>query len=140
MYDAFENDVRFEETDAQGIVFYGNYVTYQDETFTEYLDAIGYEYATFADRGWDVHVVNVELDYRGSAEFRDRLVNSMRISSIRDSSLTFEYQCRRKDDGEVLAEGTVTHVAVGDDGSPTRVPDDFREAVIEFQDEPPEPV
>jgi acyl-CoA thioester hydrolase len=140
MYDAFENDVRFEETDAQGIVFYGNYVTYQDETFTEYLDAIGYEYATFADRGWDVHVVNVELDYRGSAEFRDRLVNSMRISSIRDSSLTFEYQCRRKDDGEALGAGAVRHGADGDDGSPTRVPDDFREAVIEFQDEPPEPV
>lgn len=140
MHDVFENDVRFAETDAQGIVFYGNYVTYQDETFTEFLDAIGYEYATFADRGWDVHVVNVELDYRGSAEFRDRLVNAFRVSSIRDSSLTFEYECRRKEDDEVLVEGTVTHVAVGDDGSPTRVPDEFREAVVEFQDEPPEPV
>ena len=140
MHDVFENDVRFEETDAQGIVFYGNYVTYQDEAFTEYLDAIGYEYATFADRGWDVHVVNVELDYRGSAEFRDRLVNAIRIASISDSSLTFEYQCRRKSDDEVLTEGTVTHVAVDDSGSPTRVPDAFREAVIKFQDEPPEPV
>ena len=28
----WENRVRFEETDLQGVVFYGNYVTYQDET------------------------------------------------------------------------------------------------------------
>ena len=140
MHDVYENDVRFEETDAQGIVFYGNYVTYQDEAFTEYLDAIGFGYESFQDRNWDVHVVNVELDYRGSAEFRDRLVNAVRISAISESSLTFEYECRRKADDEVLAEGSVTHVAVDETGTPTRVPDEFREAVVEFQDEPPEQV
>lgn len=140
MHDVYENDVRFEETDAQGIVFYGNYVTYQDETFTEYLDAIGFGYESFQERSWDVHVVNVELDYRGSAEFRDRLVNAIRISAINESSLTFEYECRRKADGEVLAKGSVTHVAVDETGTPTRIPDEFREAVIEFQDTPPEPV
>lgn len=140
MHDVYENDVRFEETDAQGIVFYGNYVTYQDEAFTEYLDAIGFGYESFQDRNWDVHVVNVELDYRGSAEFRDKLVNAVRISSISESSLTFEYECRRNADDEVLAVGSVTHVAVDETGTPTRVPDEFRKAVVEFQDEPPEPV
>ena len=140
MYDIYENTVRFEETDAQGIVFYGNYVIYQDEALTAYLAEVGYPYREFEKSGWDVHVVNLELDYRGSAEFRDRLVSAVRSNAIDDSSIEFEYQCRRKADDEVLAEGSLTHVAVGEDGSPTRVPQQFRDAVVEFQDEPPEPV
>jgi acyl-CoA thioester hydrolase len=140
MYDVYENTVRYEETDAQGIVFYGNYVTYQDEAFTAYLAEVGYPYEEFEGGEWDVHVVNVELDYRGSAQFRDRLVNAVRVDAINESSIEFEYQCRRKADGEVLVEGTVTHVAVGRDGSPTRVPQEFRDAVVEYQEAPPDPV
>jgi acyl-CoA thioester hydrolase len=139
MYDVYENSVRFEETDAQGIVFYGNYVTYQDEAVTEFFNAVGYGYEDFEERDWDVRIVNVELDYRGSATFRDDLVNSIRVSAINESSIEFEYECRRADDDEVLVEGSVTHVVV-EDGKTTRVPDGVREAVVEFQDEPPEPV
>lgn len=139
MHEVFENTVRFAETDAQGIVFYGNYATYQDETFTEFMEAVGYPYDEIEAQGWDVHVVNLELNYRKPAEFRDRLTNGMRVTAIEESSLEFAYECRNAD-GELLVEGTVVHVAVDESGSPTRVPDEFREAVVEFQDEPPEPV
>lgn len=140
MHDVYENTVRFAETDAQGIVFYGNYIIYQDEAFTSYLDAVGYGYEQIEASGWDVHVVNVELDYLGSAQFRETLVNAVRTDAINETSIEFAYECRRKRDDEVLAAGTVTHVAVDETGTPTRVPEEFREAVVAFQDEPPEPV
>ena len=139
MHEVYEHAVRFAETDAQGIVFYGNYATYQDETFTEFMDAVGYPYDEIDEHGWDVHVVNLELSYRAPARFRDRLRNAMRVSSIGDSSIEFEYECRNAD-GEPLVEGSVTHVVVDESGSPIRVPDDFREAIVEFQDEPPNSV
>ncbi len=139
MLEVFENRVRFEETDAQGIVFYGNYVTYQDETFTEYMEAIGFPYDQLREQAWDVHVVNVEIDYRAQATFRDRLINSMRVSAIHNSSIEFEYECRRPADETLIVEGSVTHVAVDEEG-PIRVPDEFRDAVVAAQEEPPEPV
>lgn len=139
MHEVFENTVRFEETDAQGVVFYGNYVTFQDETFTEYLDAIGYSYETLREAAWDVHVVHLDLDYRAPAGFRDRLRHAIRVSAIRESSIELDYECRNEDD-DVVAEGGLVHVAVDESGSTTRVPDEFREAVVAFQDEPPEPV
>ncbi|MFQ3319223.1 MAG: acyl-CoA thioester hydrolase [Natronomonas sp.] len=139
MHEVFENVVRFEETDAQGIVFYGNYATFQDETFTAFMEAIGYPYSEIEEHGWDVHVVNLELNYRKPAEFRDTLHNAMRVTAIKESSIEFAYECRN-DAGELLVEGTVVHVAVDESGAPTRVPDEFREAVAAFQDEPPEPV
>ncbi len=140
MQNVYENIVRFEETDAQGIVFYGNYVTYQDETFTEYMEALGFPYDELRRQDWDVHVVNMELNYRAPAEFRDRLANAMRVSAIRDSSIEFAYECRRARDDTVLVDGTVTHVVIGQDGSAIRVPDEFRDAVVAFQTDPPEPV
>ncbi|HET9531211.1 MAG TPA: hotdog domain-containing protein, partial [Blastocatellia bacterium] len=36
--------VRFAETDLQGIVFNGNYLTYYDVAWTEYFRAIGLRY------------------------------------------------------------------------------------------------
>ncbi|MFO7925075.1 MAG: acyl-CoA thioesterase [Halobacteriota archaeon] len=137
MHEVFENTVRFEETDAQGIVFYGNYATYQDEAFNEYMEAIGFPFDAVDDREWDAHVVNMELRYRGPATFRDRLTNSLRVSRIGNSSIEFAYECRDAD-GELLVDGSVTHVVVDESGSPTRVPDGLRDAIVAFQDEPPE--
>lgn len=137
MHEVFENTVRFEETDAQGIVFYGNYATYQDEAFNEYMEAIGFPFDAVNERGWDAHVVDVALRYRKPATFRDRLTNALRVARIGNSSIEFAYECRNAD-GELLVDGSVTHVVVDDSGSPMRVPDDLRDAIVAFQDEPPE--
>ncbi|WP_222845551.1 acyl-CoA thioesterase [Natronomonas salsuginis] len=137
MHEVFENTVRFEETDAQGIVFYGNYATYQDESFNEYMEAIGFPFDAVDEREWDAHVVDVALRYRKPATFRDRLTNSLRVTRIGDSSIEFAYECRNAD-GELLADGSVTHVVVDESGSPMRVPDELRNAIVAFQDEPPE--
>lgn len=140
-HDVYENRVRFAETDQQGVVFYGNYVTFQDEAFSAYLREIGYAYERMEADGWDVHVAHVDLDYRSPARFEDRIVNAMRVESVGESSMTGAYRARLADDDTLLAEGHVTHVAVDPEtGRPTRVPDAFREAVVEFQDVPPDPV
>ncbi|MFB6164564.1 MAG: acyl-CoA thioesterase [Haloarculaceae archaeon] len=137
----WENRVRFEETDKQDVVFYGNYVTYQDETVSQYLREIGYSYQDVASAGWDIHVVNVDLNYRGQATFADRLVHRIRVTAIGESSIAWAYEARRGDDDALVVEGSVTHVAVDEDtGEPTRVPEDFREAVAAFQADAPEGV
>jgi len=132
-----ENRVRFEETDLQGIVFYGNYFTYMDVVHNEHLRQL----EAGPGSGWSEHVVHVDMDYRGQATFDDVLVNRHRFSSIGDSSMETEYRCLRKADGELLAEGGAIYVAVDDDtGDTVRVPDAFRESVVASQADPPDPV
>lgn len=135
--EVFENQVRFEETDLQGIVFYGNYATYQDETVSEFMRRVGYGYDQVTARDWDIHVVNLELDYHGQASFDDWLVNGLRIDRIGDASIEFAYRCRKRETEELVAEGGVTHVAVDAAGDTIPVPDAFREAVASFQTVPP---
>lgn len=136
--EVFENRVRFAETDAQGIVFYGNYTIFQDETVTEFLRQIGYAYDDMTREDWDIHVVHLDLDYRGQATVGDELVNGVRVDRIGHTSIDFSYAARQKNTGELLVKGDVTHVAVDESGDPMRVPDAFREAVADFQRIPPE--
>jgi acyl-CoA thioester hydrolase len=138
-HDVWETRVRFAETDAQGVVFFGEYLTYLDETFAAFLEAIDYPYDQLVAEGWETHVVNVDVDYHGTAGFTDDLVCGTYVSAIRNSSLTFEWRCRRGE--ETLASGSVTHVAVdAESGASVRVPDSFREAVVAFQSVAPDPV
>lgn len=135
--DVYRARVRFEETDMQGIVFYGNYATYQDEAVSEFMRRIGYGYED-EWRGWDVHVAHLDLDYRGQATFGDVVVNGVRVDRIGESSIEWSYAARLAEGGDRLAEGGLVHVAVDESGEPTPVPDGFREAVAEFQTVPPE--
>ncbi|MFC6763885.1 acyl-CoA thioesterase [Natrinema soli] len=130
----FENRVRFAETDQQGIVFYGEYFTFQDEAVSAFFRGLGYGYDDMLEDGWQIHVVNTELNYRAGAEFEDVIVNELRVADIGTASLEYEYRATRKHDDEILADGTVTQVAVDlETEEPTRIPDEFRDAVAAFQ-------
>jgi len=133
-----ENRVRLAETDAQGIVFYGNDVEYQDETPSTVVADFGFD-RDDPDRDCDSRAVDVELD-DDSAAFRDRLVHDRRVDTVRDSSLTMAYRCRRAADGACLVERSVTRVMVGEDGRSIRISERFGEVVREYRDVPPDPV
>ncbi|MBZ6496041.1 acyl-CoA thioesterase [Natrinema longum] len=130
----FENRVRFAETDQQGIVFYGEYFTFQDEAISAFFREVDYSYGRMHERGWQTHVVNAELNYRAGAEFGDTIVNELAVTEMGTSSFTSDYRARRKSDGEPLVEGSVTHVAVDlETEEPIAIPDEFRDAVAAFQ-------
>lgn len=146
-----ETRVRFDETDLQGVAYFGEYFTYMDEAYTAYLRRLGTTYGDVVADGWTTHVVHAEMDYLAAAEFEDRLEHGFRITGFGRSSFRAEYRAsvaatdemvaggETTTTGETVAEGEVVHVAVGtEDGDPIPVPDDFREQVAAFQDDPPE--
>lgn len=126
--------VRFEETDMQGIVFYGNYLTYMDMAHNEQLRRLD----AGPGEDWHEHVVHTELDYRGQARFGDIVEHYTRFVRIGESSMETEYVATNEA-GELLVEGGGVYVAVDEEsGEPVRVPDAFRAAVAAAQDRPPE--
>lgn len=136
-----EHRARFADTDQEGVVFYGTYVTYADEAFNAYLRAIGHDYDRIRADGWGLRVVTTELEYHESAHAGDRLQGAVRVESIGESSIDTACRILRPEDDVVLAAATTTHVAVDDAGESTvRVPEKFRQAVVAFQDVPPDPV
>jgi acyl-CoA thioester hydrolase len=135
--EGFEMRVRFEEADPQGVMFFGNYFIYQDESLYEYLRESGYPNKRLQAEDWDVHVVHVEMDYRRPAEFEDVVSNSLEVTAIGDTSITVDYEARAADTDELLAAGGIKYVAVDENGRPTTVPAEFRAAVRDYQNEAP---
>lgn len=57
--------VRYADTDAQGHVYFANYLVYFDIGTTDYMKAIGYSYEKLLEEGYDFFTVSsVSLPWR----------------------------------------------------------------------------
>jgi acyl-CoA thioester hydrolase len=126
--------VRYNETDAQGHVFFGNYLNYFDIGLLEYTRALGYTYVDMVATGVDMFYVEANCQYKGRAYFDDLLHVHTRIGHIGNTSFAFEFAIYRQPADEMIATGRITAVAVDiETEQPIRVPDELREAVTRFE-------
>jgi acyl-CoA thioester hydrolase len=125
--DAFRLAVRvyWEDTDAAGIVFYANYLTYFERARTEWLRSLGFDQERLrADVGIAFVVAETALRYRLPARLDDMLDVTVRVAHVGQASLGLTQQAWRGHD--LLAEGTI-RVGCVELGTfrPRRVPDDI---------------
>ena len=126
--------VRFAETDMQGHVFFGHYLTYFDEALTQYLRAIGFVYQDFLNAGVDFFYIHSECDYKARAFFEDVLNVRARVGNIGNSSVTFEFAAFKEHNDESVATGKIVAVVIDPQTKkPVRVPGVFREAVAKYE-------
>ncbi len=126
--------VRFIETDQQGHVFFGHFLTYFDVALTEYLKTINYGYDQFLEAGIDFFYVESLCQYRDRAFFDDILHVHARIAKIGNSSFTFEFAIFESVSQRFIANGHIVAVAVDRSTTkPVRAPEGFRQAVDRFE-------
>jgi acyl-CoA thioester hydrolase len=144
--------VRYAETDAQGHVFFGHYLSYFDVGLIEYMRAIGYHYPDMVASGVDMYYVEANCQYKGRAYFDDLLHVHTRIGHIGNTSFAFEFAvCRampishgmddaqavvddKQPGNEPIATGKIIAVTVDvETEQPIHVPEDLREAVRRFE-------
>lgn len=112
--------VRYAETDAMGVVYYGNYLAYFEDGRVAYLQRKGIPYSEMEAAGVYMPVAEAYCKYRAPARFEDELTVETSIAAAGRANVRFDYVVRRG--GEVLAEGYTVHAARGRDGRPVRIP------------------
>ncbi|GEM84677.1 acyl-CoA thioesterase [Meiothermus hypogaeus] len=119
--------VRWAETDPQGIVFNGHYLTYFDVGITEYWRALGIPYPSTIERfGVDLFVVKATVEYHAPARYDDELDIGVRVGRIGNSSMQFVLGIFRGK--EHLISGEVIYVAAdAQTRKPQTVPQALRE-------------
>ncbi len=121
--------VRYSDTDAQGIVFNGNYATYFDDTLTDLFDEIGYRWGEV-----EIVLARMEIDFRSPARLGETLVTGARVERIGRTSLTVRMATWEQQTERLVAEAKQIHVAVsGDELRPVPVPDDLLAAIESVQ-------
>lgn len=130
--------VRWAETDMQGVVFNGHYLTYFDVAITEYWRATGYPYpSTLEHFGVDLYVVKASLEYHAPARYDDLLEVYARVGRLGNSSIQYLLGIFRGQDH--LVSGEVIYVTADPQTRKSvRVPEALREAIAALENKPGE--
>ena len=104
--DSIKIKVRFNDTDAMGVVHFKNYLIYFDDGFISFMNNIkNPDTIENAVRSGIVFPVKkIEIVYEASAQFGDYILVKTRIKKIGDKSITFLHDLYREFDNVLLAK------------------------------------
>ncbi len=135
--------VRYEETDAMSVVYYGKYFVFFEVARTEYLKNIGYNYVNIERDGFYFVVAESNCKYFNPARYDDDLKIFAKIEYVKNSSFNFLYNIVKKSKNENenssepdanIAKGNTVLVCVDNEGfRPRRIPDYLRKAIQNFE-------
>lgn len=126
--------VRFADTDLQGIVFNGNYMTYYDVAWTEYFRAVGFEWKDLISLGVDTVLARTSMVFKSPARFDEILEVHTRVSRIGNTSLNFEFEIYPQNEDRLINTATSLYVCVDPKAlTSTPVPDLLRQRINAFE-------
>lgn len=121
--------IYYHDTDAGGIVYYGQYLCYLEEARTEFLEQKNMSVALFKERGLAYAVRECHVHYRSPARYGDTLVCLAKLKKTTAATLVFDQTIHDKKDGRLIVEAEVSLVCLNSEFKPTSIPDDLRERI-----------
>jgi acyl-CoA thioester hydrolase len=105
---SFPVRVYFENTDAGGVVYHGEYFKFLERARTEWLRHLGFDHQGLArNHGMVFVVTSMAIDFQKAARLDDHLAVSVRLESLGKVRCVFVQDIRRDDQVIVLAKVTV---------------------------------
>ncbi len=107
-----EHRVIYADTDAGGVVYYGNYFRWFEAGRRELLRSLKIDYNALHKNGILTPVVEAHCNYLKPARYDDLVVIETGISEVKERSIKFENKVFRKKGKELLASGHTINVFV----------------------------
>lgn len=123
-----------QHTDHAGVMWHGAYVAWLEEARVEALAAAGLSYSAMAGMGLEMPVVSMTVAYRRSIRHGDKIVLESQCGS--QSGVRWPWRSRFVLDEQVMAEGRVELVILGDGRLLRQPPDAIRPALAALQGGP----
>jgi acyl-CoA thioester hydrolase len=118
--------VYYEDSDAQGVVYYANYFRFMERARTEWIRSLGVEQDVMmqGDRRIFV-VVDTRAQFILPARFNDMLAVTARLVELSRASFLIEQEIYRNTiDGQLLCRGTIRAAYLDADTlKPVRLPE-----------------
>ncbi|SNR81375.1 acyl-CoA thioester hydrolase [Humidesulfovibrio mexicanus] len=119
--------VSYGETDAMGVLYYGEYLHIFERARGQFLRERGMSYNVVEERGIILPVREAWCRYRVPARYDDLLWVHSGVAQWGRASITIVYECRTEDKSTLTAQGYTVHPTVNREGKPVPVPDWFKE-------------
>ncbi|MCL2505457.1 MAG: tol-pal system-associated acyl-CoA thioesterase [Alphaproteobacteria bacterium] len=121
-------DIRiyYEDTDAEGVVYYANYLKFAERGRVEFLRSLGIDLQqVFREHDLYMVVRRVEADYLAPARLDELVTVTSEVTECKNSSFIMTQTIHK--DGKTLCSLAVTCVAVGAaHGKPVRLPNQIK--------------
>jgi acyl-CoA thioester hydrolase len=133
-----EDRVRWGDVDAARIIFYGAYIRFFEIAETELFRTVGLPYGVAFDE-LDIWLprVHLECDFRRAARLDDLLVVSVFVGKFGHKSFRLNFEVRRKDETEIVADAHFVLASVRRDSFETvPVPYELKQRLAPFTEPP----
>jgi len=123
---SFPVRVYFENTDAGGVVYHGEYLKFLERARTEWLRHLGFDHQSLARNHGVIFVVtSMAIDFAKAARLDDTLAVSVRLESLGKVRCVFLQEVRREDEVLVKAKVTVASLTA-ETFKPAEIPEALR--------------
>ncbi len=107
--------VRFSDTDAAGILYFGSFATYFDENFLGILRYYGLDWEAHKKLDFLLPIIEHKTSFHHPLKFGDEVEVLCYVSRIGNHSFTTNHVIVNKETGEICASGYISRVVVGYD-------------------------
>jgi acyl-CoA thioester hydrolase len=123
---SFPVRVYFENTDAGGVVYHGEYLKFLERARTEWLRHLGFDHQALARNHRLVFIVSsLAIEFVKPARLDDTVAVSVKLESLGKVRCGFAQEIRRED--EVLVKAKVTVASVNAESfKPIEIPEALR--------------
>ncbi len=97
--------VYYEDTDAQGVVYYANYLKFFERARTEFLRDSGYEQMKLMQEGIIFVVRNVEMVLHSPARLDDKVI--VRTELLKLGKVSFEFNQNAFVESQLITEAKI---------------------------------
>lgn len=102
--------IRFSETDALGIAWHGNFLTYFEDGRDAFGEKFGLHYLDIFNNGYVAPIVNVNCDYKKMIYYGDTILIDTIYKNCASSKLILTYRIYTPETNETIATGSTTQV------------------------------
>jgi len=134
--------VRFGDTDPYGVVFFVSYFRFMKEALDEFLRACGLPpERTYrdAEAGRGLPVTASSARFLAPARYGDILDIEVTAATFSEKAVTFRFRIGRIPEGEEVATGEITCVAIDAGWRPIAIPQEWRERMLGVNRAPGDP-
>ena len=120
MQHTIEIEVRYYETDGQGIVHHANYFQYFELARVQMLKSMGHDYAELERTGIFLVVYSISARFIAPAKFGDTLQIETIVERATPARIDHTYRVLRE--GVLITEGKSTIACINQNGEIQRMP------------------
>jgi acyl-CoA thioester hydrolase len=115
--------IYYHDTDCGGVVYYANYLKYLEEARTDYMEKRGLILKELAEKGFLFVVRRIDIEYKAPAHYGDILEISSKLSKIKNVSVEFHQEIKRKE--QLLVSAATILVCIDKNFRPSAMSDEL---------------